>query len=184
MTNKDLHPKMHLQKSYTPDAQRLLAMMQGWWTGLSLAALAKTHGITRGRASQILQSVGCRTGARCEQVTPDSRRSGPPERAADAMAMLGHWRFTRLTVRQRAAVAWTATGISSRDISKRMGISGQRVRMLMVSARARLLRPKLSPNNLKESMKNNTPIPAMCWDGVIESLTRPLPQNPENSHAD
>ena len=92
--------------------------------------------------------------------------------------MLMHPMVPHLTVRQRAAVAWTAQGLSSAEIGKRMGLTGQRVRYLLVSAEARLRRYS------NRSYRSQTPMPELCWDGVLDFNAIQGADHEQMDHAD
>ena len=187
MTRKRL-PVFRIRYIAPPcDAALLMALMRAWWSGTSVAAMAQMHGLSARRVRAILRSVGCcAQSGRGQGVAPDSRRSVPQQRTQAALAMMGHFRFAQLTVRQRAAVAWTATGLSSRDIAKRMGLTGQRVRMLVAAAGNRLRRhtqraiPPVALPPSPPPVNENIPMPAVCWDGVVEALTGQWPENTES----
>jgi hypothetical protein len=98
--------------------------------------------------------------------------------------MLLHPKASRLTVRQRAAVAWTAMGLSSRDIAKRMGVTGQRVRSMLTAVEMRLRRHTPRPADPDTIATDHSPMPTLRWDGLLESLTGQSPANQENRHAD
>jgi len=184
MNTQPLQTKTDPPALYTPAVARQLALLECWWNALSLRQMADAHGITRARVAAILREFGCRAG-RCPdqaQRRPDSQRPVPAQRIARAQAMLAHPKVARLTVRQRAAIAWTALGLSSRDIAKRMGVTGQRVRCLLVSAEARLQRYTPHPTT-NETPTDNIPMPALCWDG-FDPLTWQTPENQETHHAD
>lgn len=183
MNTQPLPPKSDSPALYTPAVARQLALLECWWNGWSLQQMGDAQGITRARVAAILREVGCRAG-RCPdqaQRHPDSRRPVPAPRIARARALLAHPKVARLTVRQRAAIAWTALGLSSRDIAKRMGVTGQRVRCLLVSSEARLQRHTPRPVS-NEPPTDNTPMPALCWDG-LEPLTGQTPENQETQNA-
>lgn len=188
MNHTTLQPIFDPPALLTPALIRQLALMVCWWEGWSLARMAREHGISRARVVAILQQVGCRAGQRPNraQCSPDSRRGIPAARVAQAHAMLLHPKAARLTVRQRAAIAWTAMGLSSRDIAKRMGVTGQRVRSMITSAQMRLHRHASAPapGNPDSILTDHTPMPTLRWDGLLKSLTGQLPAHQELRHAD
>lgn len=99
------------------DVDRLLEMMARWWEGWSLARIARAGGISRQRVATILRSVGCTRKLWClsDHGRPDSPRRALPQRVARAREALLHPLARRLTVRQRAALAWQAQGLILAD---------------------------------------------------------------------
>jgi len=170
--------------------KRQFSLMFCWWEGWSLARMAFEHGISRARVAAILAQVGCRASQRPNRLfrgrgrCPDSRRGVPAARIAQARAMLLHPKAPRLTVRQRAATAWTAMGVSSRDIAKRMGVTGQRVRSILTVAEMRLHRHASAPAGPDTLLTDNTPMPTLRWDGLLKSLTGQHAAHLEHEHAD
>lgn len=121
---------------------RLLGMMDLWWRGWSPARMARQVGVSRQRVATLLASVGCTRAAwhRAEHDRPDSGRRALADQVARTRADLLDPQVARLTVRQRAALAWQASGLASVDIARRMGTTPQNVRNLQVAARWRLER--------------------------------------------
>ncbi|MHB1158463.1 MAG: hypothetical protein ACYC26_16690 [Phycisphaerales bacterium] len=163
-----------------------------WWEGWSLTRMAREYGISRARVAAILAQVGCRAGQQPDRLfrgrgrgrCPDSRRGVPAARVTQARAMLMHPKAPRLTVRQRAAIAWTAMGLSSRDIAKRMGVTGQRVRSMLIAADMRLQRHARRPPDHDIVLTDHTPMPTLRWDGLLKSLTGQHAAHLEHEHAD
>lgn len=91
----------------------------------------------------------------------------------------------RLTIRQRAALAWQAQGLVLVDIAQRMRTSPQNVLHLQVAGRWRLQRlsqPKRSRATDRREVPREEPgpkpssddeSPALNWDDLIPSLRRP-----------
>ena len=124
-------------------AERLVAMMDAWWQGRTLREIGASHGITRQRVHVILSRVNCRGGMRragADDGSSDSRRRLPSELVVVLRAMLADPLSRRLTTLQRAAIAWGAAGLASRDVGRRMGRSAQVVRELQNSGRWRMMR--------------------------------------------
>lgn len=121
---------------------RLLAIMASWWDGWSRTRIAREHGISRQRVAALLAGVGCTRELwnTADHERPDSpHRSARPQVARAREALL-HPLACRLTVRQRAALAWQAQGLVLVDIARRMRTSPQNVRNLQVAGRWRLER--------------------------------------------
>lgn len=121
---------------------RLLAMMARWWDGWTIARIARDYGITRQRASSLLADVGCTRARWCraDHRHVDSRRRATPMAVREAREALLHPLAHRLTVRQRAALAWRAMGLASPDIARRMLTTPQNVRHFQIAACRRLKR--------------------------------------------
>jgi hypothetical protein len=98
-------------------------MMDLWWNGASLRQIGLEHEISRQRVFVILSRVGCHGGMMraADYGTFDSWRRAPAERVVEARAILANPRSCRLTVLQRGAIAWLATGLTTTDIARRMG---------------------------------------------------------------
>jgi transcriptional regulator len=121
---------------------RLLSMMARWWDGWTVAHIAREYGVTRQRAASLLTEVGC-TRARWRRGAhdrADSRRRATPMAVREAQAALLHPLAHRLTVRQRAALAWRALGLASPDIARRMLTTPQNVRHFQIAGYLRLKR--------------------------------------------
>ncbi|MCK6486402.1 MAG: hypothetical protein HUU26_00555 [Gemmatimonadaceae bacterium] len=121
---------------------RLLDMMKRWWEGESLADIARAYGISRQRVGSILAKVGCTAALRrmTDQERPDSSRRGWRHGMEKARKALLHPLAHRLTVRQRAALAWQAQSLALPDIARRMRATSQNVRGLQVAGHWRLER--------------------------------------------
>lgn len=121
---------------------RLLAMMARWWAGWPVARIAREYGITRQRAAALLTEVGCTRTRSCrtDHDRADSRRRATPAAVREARAALLHPLAQRLTIRQRAALAWRALGSASPDIARRMLTTPQNVRHFQIAAFRRLKR--------------------------------------------
>lgn len=122
-----------------PDPDRLLALVQGWWRGRSQADMAAEYGLSQQRVSAILRWVGCTQGLlhKAKRERPDSPRRALRNRIFEAQASLKHAGFERLTIKQRCAVAWQATGLTLVDIATRMAVTPQAVQQFLVGARWR-----------------------------------------------
>lgn len=135
----------------TPAAlDRLLDMMKRWWEGRSMADIARAYGISRQRVGTILARVGCTRALwrMTNHERPDSKRRGWRHGVEKARAALFHPLAHRLTIRQRAALAWQAMGLALPDIARRMRTTSQNVRSLQVAAHWRLERlSKRGPEN-------------------------------------
>jgi DNA-binding CsgD family transcriptional regulator len=121
---------------------RLLSMMARWWDGWTTARIAREHRLTRQRAASLLAEVGCTRARWCraDHERTDSRRRAMPATVREARAALLHPLAHRLTVRQRAALAWRALGLASPDIARRMLTTPQNVRHFQIAAYRRLKR--------------------------------------------
>lgn len=121
---------------------RLLAMMARWWDGWTIARIAREHDITRQRAAALLAEVGCTRARWCraDHDHADSRRRAMPAAVREARAALLHPLAHRLTVRQRAALAWRALGLASPDIARQMLTTPQNVRHFQIAGWRRLKR--------------------------------------------
>lgn len=121
---------------------RLMAMMARWWDGWTVARIAREYGITRQRAAALLAEVGCTRARWCraDHDRADSRRRAMPAAVREARAALLHPLAHRLTIRQRAALAWRAMGLASPDIARRMLTTPQNVRHFQIAAWRRLKR--------------------------------------------
>ncbi len=105
-------------------AERLLCTMRDWWDGCRVVEIAHEHGISRQRMYALLASVGCHWRLRRQKRVSryaDPTWRPPAEDVARARAMVEHMGFRRLTVRQRGAVAWRASGLNLPEISERLG---------------------------------------------------------------
>lgn len=135
-------PASRASSSAEASLNRLLAMMTRWWDGWTVARVAREHGITRQRVSSLLAEVGCTRGRcrRADHDRADSRRRATPAAVREARAALLHPLAHRLTIRQRAALAWRAMGLASPDIARRMLTTPQNVRHAQFAACRRLKR--------------------------------------------
>jgi len=152
--------------------ERLLDLMARWWNGESLAQMASVHGISRQRARAILQRAGCKQALRSAKHDrrPDSSHRPPPARVEMVNRILAHPRVHRLTVRQLAVVAWTAQGLMSRDIAKRMQITPQSVLQLLVVAQRRM---EQRPQQQEHPADPETPapeLPPIDWSALQQSI--------------
>ncbi|MCK6458178.1 MAG: hypothetical protein L6Q92_16820 [Phycisphaerae bacterium] len=153
---------------------RLLGMMARWWDGGSLAHIARECGVSRQRAAALLATVGCTRAARhrADHDRPDSGRRALAAQVARARADLLDPQAGRLTVRQRAALAWQASGLASVDIARRMGTTPQNVRNLQVAAcwrLERLSRPKRRRAG-RRTVPCEEPAPMQCADEASAAL--------------
>ena len=102
---------------------------------------------------------------------------------AQARRSLLHPKVNRLTVRQRAALAWQAQGLVSVNIARRMATTPQNVRNLIAAARWRLERlsqpkPRKRPRSVREPKAEDAP-PApprtedldIDWRELLSELT-------------
>lgn len=130
---------------------RLLAMMARWWDGWTVERIARECGVTRQRVSSLLAAVGCTRAQWCRanHQRVDSRRRATPAAVREARAALLHPLTHRLTVRQRAALAWRAMGLASPDIARRMLTTPQNVRHFQIAACRRLKRPERARREAK-----------------------------------
>lgn len=121
---------------------RLLAMMARWWDGWTIARIARECAGTRQRAASLLADVGCTRARWCraDHDRADSRRRASPAAVREARVALLHPQAHRLTIRQRAALAWRALGLASPDIARRMLTTPQNVRHFQIAACRRLKR--------------------------------------------
>ena len=154
---------------------RLLGMMARWWAGWSLARIAREYRMTRQRVAALLAQVGCTRSRRFQanRERPDSRRRATNSHVAEARADLLHPLASRLTVRQRAALAWRAQGLVLADIARRLATTPQNVRHLIVAARWRLERlsrpkPPKRPQSLRLPRAVDAPPPPRGEDIHIE----------------
>jgi DNA-binding CsgD family transcriptional regulator len=174
MENKDLRQNRRNANLFTAPKTiaRLLDLMARWWNGESLAQMASVHGISRQRVRAILQRVGCKQALRSAKhlQRPDSSHRPPPARVEMANRILAHPRVHRLTVRQLAAVAWTAQGLMSRDIAKRMQITPQSVLQLLVVA-LRRLEQRLQRQEHPADPETSAPeLPPIDWSALQQSI--------------
>ncbi len=177
----ELQPKSAQSALLTvsPGTRRLLDCLACWWEGASLRQIARKHRISHTRVRTILNQVGCDQVARAaERGRPAFRRGAPDGRVKQALAMLEHRR--RLTRRQRSVVAWTALGLASRQIAGRLGVTPQCVRNAFTAACFKLVPPQPEAERMAEN--NPMPMPALCWEGLDESLAGQMPE--ETDHAD
>ncbi len=155
MYDPDLQRNPDAQRPLTDSAglDRLLAMMARWWEGWSLAQIAREHGVRRQRVAAILAGVDCTRlrWCRADQDRPDSGRRAHPLQIAQARQALLERYAHRLTVRQRAALAWQASGLVQVDIARRMGTTPQNLRNLQVAAHRRLERLALRGGGARRS---------------------------------
>jgi len=144
MRPMDLHQERDVARLLKRDAdlERLLRIMVCWWDGATLATIASQNGISVQRVGKLLARVGCTKTLwqRADHDRPDSRREASPTHLVEARCALMHRLAGRLTVRQRAALAWQALGLRQTDVAKRTVTSPQNVRNLVVAARWRLER--------------------------------------------
>jgi len=173
--------------------ERLLGLMVRWWDGWSFARLARDCGLSRQRVGRLLAQVGCTRQLWCQ--ADHERRDGTRRTArghgAQARAALLHPMAGRLTIRQRAALAWQAQGLASADIARRMHTTPQNVRLLCVAGQRRLerlsrARPSRSVRRMEGRPAAATPplgdegLPPIGWDELLAEVGAPppLPQRP------
>ena len=123
-------------------AIRLREMMVQWWAGWSSGRIAKAHGLSQQRAHQILLNVGCTARVRRElQAGGSSSDERHPNRneVIEAQVMMESSAWPLLTVRQRAVVAWLASGFGMLAIAARIGGTPQSVRNLFIAARWKVM---------------------------------------------
>jgi DNA-binding CsgD family transcriptional regulator len=144
MRTRETHGTIDRNRNLTKPAalERLLAMMELWWQGKSLADIARGHGISRQRPGTILARDGCTRALWriADNERSDSSRCGWRHGMERARAALLHPLAHRLTVRQRAALAWQAQGLALPDIARRMRATSQNVRCLQQAGYWRLER--------------------------------------------
>lgn len=172
--------------SKSPDCDRLFRVMARWWAGASWSQIADAEGISRQRVGRLLGQVGCtrRRWRMADHHRPDSPQGALPRHVADARAALTHPVARRLTVRQRAALAWQAQGLRQSDIAKRMVTTPQNIRNLLVAGRWRLER--LSRPRRRKRAGQRVPrgelgmLPttgdaaiAIDWDRVLDGIDAP-----------
>lgn len=143
MAKNDLHAIRSSSHPLTAESlDRLLTMMSQWWNRWSLDRIALNHGISRQRVHRMLASVGCtkkyRRNTHCDQ--PDSHRRMRDQDIAEARTALLNRHASRLTMRQRGALAWQAQGWIKTDIARRMRTTPQGVWGFIFGARCRLRR--------------------------------------------
>jgi DNA-binding CsgD family transcriptional regulator len=143
----ETHESQHIARPHrnltAPAAlDRLLAMMKLWWEGQTVADIGRAHGVSRQRVAAILDRVGCTRASwrMTDHERPDSKRRVWRHGMEKARAALLHPLAYRLTVRQRAALAWQAQGLALPDIARRMRATSQNVRGLQIAAYWRLER--------------------------------------------
>lgn len=151
----------------TAALDRLLAMMKLWWEGRSMADIAGAYGISRQRVAAILARVGCTRALwrMTDHERPDTKRRGWRHGMEKARAALLHPLAHRLTIRQRAALAWQAQGLALPDIARRMRATSQNVRGLQVAAYWRLERLAK-----REMPKDNIDIGMIEWGDVARGI--------------
>ncbi len=122
-------------------AERLCDLMAQWWAGWSLGQMARAHGISRQRAHYLLMSVGCaaRLRAQCGEARNEGARHHDRNEVIEAKVMMAGAAWPRLTLKQRAAVAWLASGMGTAGIATRMGTSQSGVCNLIEAAHWRIL---------------------------------------------
>jgi len=133
--------------SNVSDLDRLLRIMARWWRGWNSARIAREQGLSRQRVGRLLTRVGCTRGL---WQRADHRRTGTTRRVLASHVVVAreallHRCAGRLTVKQRAALAWRAMGLGSVETARRMATTPTSVRNLIVAARwrlERLSRPK------------------------------------------
>ena len=144
MSHDELQPPVTAEPLLTISArlERLFSLMVAWWAGLTLAEMAREHGLSRQRVGKLLAGVDCTLAARrrADHDRPDTPQRACAARVAAARAALLHPRACRLTVRQRAALAWQAQGLVLVDIARRMSIAPRGVCRLQAAAHRRLAR--------------------------------------------
>lgn len=162
--------------------ERLLRIMARWWVGWTWAQIAQEHDISRQRVGRLLAQVGCTRALwrRVDHRRGDSRRQMLVSQAAQARGALLHRCAGRLTVRQRAALAWRALGFGSVDTARRMATTPTSVRSLLVAARwrlERLSRPKRKRAGLHVQRGAPGMAPptgddgiAIGWDGLLAGI--------------
>jgi hypothetical protein len=124
-------------------AVRLLDIMGAWWCGEKVIVIADAHHISRQMAYRILASVACgwriRRGKRAHRSDDDADPL-PESAVAEARSVVEGRFFTRLTPRQRGALAWRAMGLDMLQTARRMGVFPSTVRDLLIAASWRVER--------------------------------------------
>lgn len=168
-------PNRKLAKSAALD--RMLDMMQLWWEGRSMADIGRAYGISRQRVGSILAKVGCTAALRrmADHERPDSKRRGWRHGADRACVALLHPLARRLTIRQRAALAWQAQGLALPDIARRMRATSQNVRGLQVAGHWRLER--LTKRGMP---KDGIDIGMIEWAEVVRDIETARSSGPRN----
>lgn len=146
---------------------RLLAMMAHWWDGWTMSRIGRAYGISRQRVGDILAKVGCTRALwrMADHARPDSNGRGWRHGTEKARKALLHPLAHRLTVRQRAALAWQAQGLALPDIARRMLATSQNVRGLQVAAHWRLERLARTGPDQGEDPANG--VNDLDWSDVV-----------------
>lgn len=133
-----------------------------------MADIGRAYGISRQRVGDILARVDCTRALwrTANHERSDSKRRGWRHGVEKARAALLHPLAHRLTVRQRAALAWQAQGLALPDIARRMRATSQNVRGLQVAAHWRLER--LSK---REMPKEGIEIGPIEWTMVMDGAS-------------
>jgi hypothetical protein len=147
---------------------RLLEMMAYWWEGWSFARIGRAYGVSRQRVARILTRVGCtrRLWRQADHARADAPRRESARVIAEACELLLHPLAHRMTVRQRAALAWRAQGLVLSDIARRMRTTAQGVRHLHAAARVRLDRlSRTSPRGRQPTVVtwDSDGVPELDW---------------------
>ncbi len=173
---QELQLKTAVLEVFTPSAktQRLLDCLNCWQEGWSLRQIAQKFHISHTRVRTILHDVGCDVTLRMVADGELPRHRVPAERVKQALAMLDHPRFTRLTRRQKSALAWTALGLTSRQIARRTGVTPQCVRAAFTAASFKLASHRQKPTGPPPAEESATAMPELCWDGLLEIDTSNL----------
>jgi hypothetical protein len=122
-------------------AARLLDIMAAWWANERVAAIAEKHGVSRQLIYRILSSVCC--GWRIRRRERASRGNSltyplPESEVARARSIVEGRFFTRLTSKQRGAVAWRASGCDMLKTARRLGLCPSMIRDLLIAAHWRV----------------------------------------------
>jgi len=197
---QDLHARERDANRLTnaPELDRLLRTMARWWDGWTYQQIADAEGISRQRVGRLLAQVGCTRALwrKANRTRRDSGFTALPMHIADARDALMHPRARRLTVRQRAALAWLAQGLRQSDIARRMVTTPQNVRNLLVAARWRLERLSRPKRRKRAGQRVQRAAPgvappagdegvAIDWDGLLDGIDAPRsPVNKRDGNGD
>ena len=156
-------------------AERLLAIMQSWWDAERVITIAKGHNVTRQMIYRVLSSTCCDWRIRrCKRARRDDGDVDrlPESAVAEARSIVASPFFMRLTTRQRAVVAWRATGAGMWATARRMGSCPSVVRDTLISAMWKI--DRLTWEAERPSARKAAPDPLPEIDTTdIEALFRP-----------
>ena len=118
-------------------AARLLDIMDAWWANERVVTIAEKHGVSRQLIYRILSSVYCDWRIRRRKRASRSNSLSDPlpeSEVARARGIIEGRFFTRLTSKQRGAVAWRASGCDMLETARRLGVCPSMVRDLLIAA--------------------------------------------------